>query len=142
MKYSNGKQPQQPGGHFILRSRRIARTKKIPLAVVLDDGLGQGEKLGVAAPEILLAVIGTGTGRTLANGASAQRFHLAELAGPPARRAFNPVPNAGDEHLKRNFQRDRRIHFHSPFGQPGFQKHDLRETAGKSVEHPAAGLPG
>lgn len=105
MNFSNGidrEKPQQPGRHFILWSRGIAREKQFRLPVMVNDWPGQTFKLRMAAAKIFLSIIRTRASEAPANRTLAVSEKLLFLPGPSAFRAFHPFVNAGDENFKRN----------------------------------------
>lgn len=143
MKFSSrltGERSKQPGRHFILRGRGIASRKLARGSVMINDRHGEIDELRMAAAEILLTVVGTGTRGLITGRTCSAGCQLRFLAGPAARRAFHPVVDSGDQFGKRHFQRNCRIDFQILRRQPFIQKNRLWQTAGKSIEHPSPGL--
>jgi len=115
--------------------------EKYSSLVEMPDHRGsQRLELGVAVAEIVLIVV-----RTLLRHGTAFRafpitYQIRKLTGPTTGRALNPVLDPGDQFVKRNIQRDHRIKREVMVAEPVFKEQGLRQAAGKSIQHPAAGL--
>lgn len=129
---------QDPGSDLVHRRGGVGFAKKPEALVVVDHRHGERLIFTMAAEEILLAIIGAGTGGGTALRTGVGRAKLRALAGPAAGRALDAVADALKQHLDRHLEGDRGIERTRVRSEPLIDEVCLRQAAREAIEHPTA----